>query len=349
MKKLFVGFDHIMINGNQYESLDKLIFVNSTSNGDNKTLFFKIDNYKSKDKLEKDLFNFLKKNRVDMILFNLINDEIKEDTLKTLKKTYLTLNWFGDDQWRFESFSKYKCNLFSYSVTTDKNAFSKYKSIGYNNVILSQWAALEIINKKVSSYSYDISFVGSYSTAREWLILKLKKNNLNVNVFGSGWGNDSFLTYEDFKNVVLNSKINLNLSNSSPKNLNFIFFFFKNFFSEIFLFKKSFKNLIKLLKAIKLNFFYSKNFEQIKARNFEIPALNGFQLTNRVEGLDEFFIENKEIVFFDDDNDLIEKCKFYLSNDSIRERIKQASNKKSFNHTYKKRFEEIFEKLNDFN
>ena len=93
----------------------------------------------------------------------------------------------------------------------------------------------------------------------------------------------------------------------------------------------------------------SKNFEQIKARNFEIPALNGFQLTNRVEGLDEFFIENKEIVFFDDDNDLIEKCKFYLNNDSIRERIKQASNKKSVNHTYKKRFEEIFEKLNDIN
>jgi len=68
-----------------------------------------------------------------------------------------------------------------------------------------------------------------------------------------------------------------------------------------------------------------------------------------VEGLDEFFIENKEIVFFEDDNDLIEKFKFYIYNDSIRERIKQAGNKKSVNHTYKKRFEEIFEKLNDIN
>ncbi|GAH96354.1 unnamed protein product, partial [marine sediment metagenome] len=39
-----------------------------------------------------------------------------------------------------------------------------------------------------------------------------------------------------------------------------------------------------------------KRIEQIKARNFEIPALGGFQLTNYCLSLEDYFEIGKEIV-----------------------------------------------------
>jgi len=343
MKKLFVGFEKFKINKISHESLDKKIFVESTSTKKNQTQFFKIDNFKSKKELESSLLSFLNKIKIDLIIFNLIDDEISETILLKIKNSYKTINWFGDDQWRFESFSRYKCWFFDYCITTDQEALVKYKNIGYKNIILSQWGAVELNKNKIQNYNFDISFIGSYSIAREWLILKLRKNNLDVKVFGSGWGESTFLSFRDIENVISSSRINLNLSNSAPKGLNMIWFFL-----GYFLKRPNKKNLVKLLKALKLKFLYEKNVEQIKARNFEILAMNGFQLTNRVPQLNSYLKENQHLVFFDNDLDLVEKCKFYLENEHEREKIRKMGFLESQNHTYKKRFEEIFVKLDDF-
>lgn len=344
MKKLFIGFEKIKINGNSHESLDKKIFVESTSTKKNQTQFFKIDNFKSKKELESSLLSFLNKTKIDLIIFNLINDEICQTTLLKLKNSYKTINWFGDDQWRFESFSRYKCWLFEYCITTDQEALEKYKNIGYKNIILSQWGAVQIKKNKIQNYNFDITFIGSYSIAREWLILKLRKNKLDVKVFGSGWDKNTFLTFRDFENIISSSRINLNLSNSAPRGLDMIWFFLGYLIN-----RPNKGNLIKLLKAIKLKFFYKKNVEQVKARNFEILAMNGFQLTNRVPQLKSYFKENKHLVYFDNDIDIIDKCKFYLEHEHEREKIRERGFIESHKHTYKKRFEEIFKKLDNLN
>ena len=179
MKNLFVGFNFLNNQIGRFENLDKKIFVDSTSTDNDKTLFFPIDSYKSKTKLQKDLLSFLNQNTVKYILFNLSVNEISDETLIILKSRYTTINWFGDDHWRFDSFSRLKAKLFSYCVTTDIKALIKYKKIGINNIILSQWGTTEVVLKKEKQvYKYDITFIGSYSILREWIILNLKKKQL---------------------------------------------------------------------------------------------------------------------------------------------------------------------------
>ena len=85
------------------------------------------------------------------------------EILDYLKSKYITINWFCDDQWRFENFTKYYAPHFTYSVITDKFVFRKYRNIGYKNVIPSQWASF-ICNKDIVfetiKYKDDILLIG---------------------------------------------------------------------------------------------------------------------------------------------------------------------------------------------
>ena len=346
-KVLYIGFEYHDGDVDRGKSLDTDFFVNSINSIDG---YFAsglyIDNYQG-DEREKYILNNVKKKSPDLILTNISKDEISDGVLRSLNKTYMTVNWFGDDQWRFDNFSKYKAKLFDYVITTDKSSVNKYKKIGIKNVIYSQWAAVKLEQElNINEYKYDISFVGSYSPTRDWIISKLKLKNINVKVFGMGWEQSRKVDYYEMTNIFKYSKINLNLSNSTPRDINFLFYYLYKFFT-------SFKKLIQLkfnvflkeatryLKNIRFFFFYEKTKEQIKARNFEIPAAGGFQISSFAPEITDYFSASNEIVLYETLNDLIEKTNFYLNNNKEREKIKKAGYTKAINNTYQIRFEKV--------
>ena len=67
----------------------------------------------------------------------------------------------------------------------------------------------------------------------------------------------------------------------------------------------------------------SKTSSQIKARNFEIPALNAFQLTDYVPFLEKYLKIGEEVVCFNDVNELVDLIKYYIDFDEEREKIKE--------------------------
>jgi spore maturation protein CgeB len=346
-KVLYIGFEYQNGDVDKGKSLDIDFFVNSINSIDG---YFAsglyIDNYQGDDR-EIYILNNVKRKSPDLILTNISKDEISDGVLRSLNKNYMTVNWFGDDQWRFDNFSKHKAKLFDYVITTDKSSVNKYKKIGIKNVIYSQWAAVKLEQElNINEYKYDISFVGSYSPTRDWIISKLKLKNINVKVFGMGWEQSSKVDYYEMTNIFKYSKINLNLSNSTPKDINFLFYYLYKFFT-------SFKKLIQLkfnvflkestryLKNIRFFFFYEKTKEQIKARNFEIPAAGGFQISSFAPEITDYFSASNEIVLYETLNDLIEKTNFYLNNNQEREKIKKAGYTKAINNTYQIRFEKV--------
>lgn len=155
--------------------------------------------------------------RPDIVYFVLFTDEIEFDTLRTIKDTFgiKTINWFCDDHWRFDNFSKYYAPYLSYIVTTDKEALVKYENIGYNNAILSQWACNNFLYRKLNlPYKYDVSFIGQPHGDRARVIKKLRKAGIKVDTYGYGWRNGRVTTYEMIE-IFNQSRINLNLSNAS--------------------------------------------------------------------------------------------------------------------------------------
>ena len=74
-----------------------------------------LDDLKS---LQKDLCDYADKVKPDLIFFCLFRDQFSFKTLNYLKSRYTTINWFGDDQWRFNSFTRHYAPCFSWCVTT---------------------------------------------------------------------------------------------------------------------------------------------------------------------------------------------------------------------------------------
>ena len=83
-------------------------------------------------------------------------------------------------------------------------------------------------------------------------------------------------------------------------------------------------------------------------RLFESTGRGGFTIYPRIEGLQEYFEDGKEIVFYEHGNleDLSNKIDKYLQDDVEREKIRMAGHKRTQDfHTYVHRWSEILEEL----
>lgn len=79
-------------------------------------------------------------------------------------------------------------------------------------------------------------------------------------------------------------------------------------------------------------------------RYFEIPAFNGFALTKRFPGCEKFYT-NKERVYFDTFEEAIRLKNYYTVNIKARNAMLKKARKKMWEHSYDKRFQQMFDLL----
>jgi len=131
---------------------------------------------------------------------------IKEQTDKGEIKTF---NWFCDDSWRFETFSKIVCKAFTHCSTPEKRFIAKYKDIGYDNIIYAPWCAnSELYSTLNCQKTRALSFIGSLRGDRKSYLDRLEKENWSV--FSP---DDS--SFEDMIWAYASSHIGLNFSKNS--------------------------------------------------------------------------------------------------------------------------------------
>jgi spore maturation protein CgeB len=269
--------------------------------------------------------------RPDLMFTFLFSDQFDFERLKKISQSTgaLTFNWFADDHWRFDDFSRHWAPCFSFVSTTDPQAVPKYHASGYRNVLLTQWAANPRIYARGNGPArYDVTFVGQPYGDRKAILQTLARRGIRIRTWGSAWNvtiihrllrkfrllNDEAytrikastrLTQEEMIAVFQSSRINLNLSSAS-----------------------------------------SSDGAQIKGRNFEIPACGGFQLSGRAPRLEEFFEPDKEIVLYGSRDELVEKVQYYLAHETEREAIASAGCARVLrDHTYEQRFRELFQQM----
>ena len=82
---------------------------------------------------------------------------------------------------------------------------------------------------------------------------------------------------------------------------------------------------------------------QVRLRDFEAPMCGAFYLVEYMRELADFFEEDKEMVFYRDRRELVDKARFYLANDALRARIAQAGRRRALaEHTWQHRFRAAF-------
>ena len=289
---------------------------------------------KSPEQLTEDLLSVAETYHPDMIFIILQRDQISHKTLQALREAgHYLVGFFGDDQWRYDGFTRNYVTLFDVCISTDRYSIAKYRRDGQTKIVYSQWGALDSsIDYENVVYEYDVSFIGGKSHYRQWFVNELGKRGLAVKCFGDGWPAGR-LTYVEMERVFSVSKINLNISNSINYDARFLL--------------SSPRGLASILKAVLLG--GGKNSSQTKARNFEIPAQGGFQLTDYVPTLEEYFDIGREVVCYSGIDDAEKLIRYYLVNPEEREAIKiRGVERARACHTYKSRIRAFMGELQLF-
>ncbi|MEO8398889.1 MAG: glycosyltransferase, partial [Ignavibacteriaceae bacterium] len=197
--------------------------------------------------------------------------------------------------------------------TSDYYMYRQYQLEKINNVIYSPFGFNSSFYKKIETKKkYDVSFIGGYSPLRKWIINLLKKEGINVQVFGRGWRNEAaYISQEQIVEVFNQSKINLNISNAVYNDFKFLMWAAKS--------PKNIKQLL-LLKKTK---------EQIKGRHYEINGCGGFQLSYFVPGLNLAYEIDKEIAVYEDVKFIPDSITFYLKDEELRNSIADGGYERS--------------------
>lgn len=137
----------------------------------------------------------------------------------------------------------------------------------------------------------EVGFVGAWEQERCASLLFLAAHGLKVKVWGDGKWND----YRGTPNMEIGPGL---YSDDYPKALQ--------------------------AARISLCFLRKINFDQQTTRTMEIPACGGFMMAERTPEHERLFADGKEAVFFSSNEELLQKCRYYLAHESERQAIARA-------------------------
>jgi len=169
-----------------------------------------------------------------------------------------------------------------------------------------QHMPIEVSEEDRVAYGADVGFIGSYAPERGETINFLANNGIEVRVWGNGW--------ETFTPASENLKVERRPLVNTPNDLKFT----------------------KGTAATKINlgFLRKINRDLQTDRSIEIPACGGFMLAERSTEHERLFEDSKEAVFFEGEDELLAKVRYYLEHAEGRKVIAAAGRARCENGGY---------------
>jgi spore maturation protein CgeB/glycosyltransferase involved in cell wall biosynthesis/SAM-dependent methyltransferase len=269
-----------------------------------------------RDGMHRKLKDILEKEKPEIFFHGIVEDEIDRGFLDNIRDNTATTSiaLFSDDDWRFNHSIQW-VNHYNFALTQCHEAYSEFIKKGHHNVIMTQWGCnTDLYYPVEGDKKYDVTFVGQPYLGRPDMIAFLKDNGISVNVWGAGW--------ENF-----------------PKLRDIAYGFLPHF--------KMLENFSSSRIVLGMAWCSADGTTpQIKGRLFEYAGCRAFQITNYDKRVTEYFEENKEIVFYRNKDDLVDKIGYYLKHEDERNSISESAyNRVLKEHTWDLRFQHIFEEM----
>jgi spore maturation protein CgeB len=260
------------------------------------------------------------------IFFTIPARAINAETICSImdKTNCLAITYHGDSYDNFYSTSRNMLEslplydiVFSFSMSFKKNI----SKLGAKKVEYLPFAFDPFIHNKIPvggdesiTYLYDVVFVGCWDKGREKTLSLLCKFKLGI--WGPGWDRVSPL-----------SGLNNNIVKSSIIGAQEM----SNIYSK---------------SRLCLNPLRDQNTNSHNMKTFEIPAMGGVMLTNKTVDHLNLFIDEKEIIYYRNNDDIIAVVNKYIKNDCQLKQISDRSHNKVIkNHRYIDRVRYIIKKL----
>jgi hypothetical protein len=148
-----------------------------------------------------------------------------------------------------------------------------------------------------------VGFIGTAENDRAQSVTSLTENGIGVKVWGDKWNKFKKITKGEFQVC-------------GPSQYG--------------------EQYVKIICSfdINLSFLRKANRDLQTTRSMEIPACGGFMLAERTDEHLELFEEGKEAEFFGNNEELLDKIKYYLAHDKQREQIARAGREKCLKSGY---------------
>ncbi|MEM7202215.1 MAG: glycosyltransferase [Planctomycetota bacterium] len=234
--------------------------------------------------MSKMLARRVRESRPDLLFLVLLDEATapSRETVREITETTDTTTalWVCDDPWQFDEFSRHWAPCVDWIITTDEDTLPRYSALGRgSHTLLLQWGCHpDKCFDQRPAAELDVSFVGQPHSDRRRLVQRLRDCGIRVSVFGHGWGEGSQ--------------------------------------------RMDYGEMLSVFRRSKINLNFGRSIResglQIKARNFEVPGCGGFMLSSATPHLDRYFVEGHEVVTFGDEDDLLEKVRYYLDHDDER-------------------------------
>jgi spore maturation protein CgeB len=112
------------------------------------------------------------------------------------------------------------------------------------------------------------------------------------------------------------------------------------------------RDLIKMYSRSKISLGFAtagdshrgpRRLTHLRLREFEAPMSGALYLTERQEELEEYFTPGREVLVYENAEDLLQQARFYLDHAETAERIRRAGYERALReHTWQHRFRDLF-------
>jgi len=329
----------------------------------------------NRPKVTKELLRQIKKahevRQIDLFFSYFYDACVLPEGIETIRSFGITtVNWYCNGSYQLHLVEEISPH-YDWCLVPERFRLEDYRAIGARPIYCQEAANPKIYKPHTLPKDFEVTFVGRASRERPEYIRCLLDQGVDVRVWGYGWDMLSqryqsqttnparrlgrtakkFLSETDWKDA-FRRLLNLELLISTRKTVSETPV--TTLPNEIIGGVLSDVEMVKMYSRSKINLGFSlcdtedtgERILQIRLRDFEVPMSGGFYLVEYMEELEEFFEVGKEVVCYTGPEDLVEKVKYYLRNDSEREKIRRAGYRRCLqDHTWHKRFEMAFKQM----
>ena len=156
-----------------------------------------------------------------------------------------------------------------------------------------------LTEKDRAIYGCDAVFIGHWEPTTESMITELRREGIDVRVWGPGWRRSGL---PDRGRIV----------------------------------PLTGHEYVKALASAKLclGLLSKWNRNRCTLRTFEIPAIGGLLFTERTDDHLKYFVEDHEAVYFDTKEEMVDKARYYLEHDDVRQNVALAGHQRCVSSRY---------------
>lgn len=280
---------------------------------------------------------------IDLFFSYFYSAYVEPDVIKTIGEMGITtMNWYCNASYQFHLVDEI-APAYHYCLVPERFRLEDYRRAGANPIYCQEAANPKVYRPYDLTKDFDVTFVGQKYGNRPNYILSLLDAGISARVWGPHWNEASpsiplwRKLGRTFKNKLLGKSLRevpMAFCGSPLSDKEYIQMYSR---SKISL---GFTTVAELPNS------GEDPIKQVRLRDFEGPMSGAFYMVEYCDELTDFFEPDREIVYFNDTDELVDKARYYLAHEDEREKIRLAGLQRArTEHTWQNRFRTVFQQI----